>query len=139
MHLKLEAIFPVLVCGGRDYSDRNKVYETMDSLHVIRRIDVVIEGAAEGADLLAEQWARKRYVPYLGVPADWEMYGKKAGPIRNSEMLDIVTPKCCVVFPGGKGTADMMLKAHKVGGCYVLEVAANPDWLERHKPAGYRL
>lgn len=123
---KITATFPVLVCGGRGYRNRDKVNETLDSLHTIRQIDVIIEGAAEGADTLAEQWAKTRAVPYVGVAADWEKFGKRAGPIRNSAMLDIVTPKCCVAFPGNNGTADMTAKARKLLGCYVLEVEDGP-------------
>lgn len=115
MRLKLECLFPVLVTGGRDYADGYTVRATLDELLAIRPIDVIIEGAAKGADSLAERWARDTMIPYLGVPAQWDKYGNKAGPIRNSEILDIVRPKVCVAFPGGNGTEDMVLKCRKLG------------------------
>lgn len=121
MMLTLQCDFPVLVCGGRDYADGYTVRATLDSLLAIRPIDVIIEGAAKGADSLAERWARDTMIPYLGVPAQWDKYGKGAGPVRNQQMLDIIRPKVCVAFPGGNGTADMVARCKKAG-VYVHEI-----------------
>ncbi len=40
-----------------------------------------------GADSLAGEWARARGIPETPVPAEWEKHGRKAGPIRNEQML----------------------------------------------------
>lgn len=37
-------------------------------------------------DLLAEAWAEMHNVPVRPFPANWDKYGKSAGPIRNGEM-----------------------------------------------------
>lgn len=102
----------VLVCGGRDFTDHEYIFDKLDKIHNIIKITLIIEGEARGVDRIARFWAECREVPFLPVPADWEQYGKRAGPIRNSEMLKH-NPDVVVAFPGGTGTADMIKKAEK--------------------------
>ena len=56
--------------------------------------------------------ARSRAGSY---PAQWDVYGRRAGPIRNQEMIDEGKPDGVVAFPGGKGTADMVRRAEAAG------------------------
>ena len=113
----------ILVCGGRDYADIEKVYETLSGLHTGPTDDcvsVVIQGGAHGADALARSWARDNAVHHAEVVALWGEFGKAAGPMRNCAML-LLDPDLVVAFPGGRGTADMVRKA-KAAGIEVLEV-----------------
>jgi len=100
----------VLVCGGRNYRDRKRVFAVLDSVHDASKIACIIEGGANGADQIAHDWAVERGVDWEMHPADWDRYGKLAGPLRNAHMLtrnvDLV-----VAFPGGKGTSDMVTRA----------------------------
>jgi ABC-type Fe3+-hydroxamate transport system substrate-binding protein len=111
----------VLVCGGRDFSDRELVYETLLDLHP----SVIITGGAEGADRLAYDWACP-VVPTETYKADWTKHGRAAGPIRNQRMLDESKPDVVVAFPGGRGTADMVRRA-RAAGVRVMEIAGSPD------------
>lgn len=101
----------VLVCGGRDYSDKARVYEELDRLHALRPIGTVIHGCARGADAIAARWAFERGISVNPFPADWKTHGKKAGPMRNAKMLEEGKPDVVFAFPGGKGTSDMIGKA----------------------------
>ena len=106
----------VLVCGGRDYSDR----DFMDRyLRMFDRrkgpIKLIISGEARGADTLAKQWAIGCGCPYLGFPANWKVFGRDAGPTRNQQMLDEGKPDWVIAFKGGRGTADMVARAEKAG------------------------
>lgn len=105
----------VLVCGGRDYSDRERVFRVLDRVAQRVEISAIRHGAARGADALAGEWARARGIPEQPFPADWRTHGKRAGPLRNAAMLaeqGAGTPDrvvvCGVAFPGGGGTADMV-------------------------------
>ncbi|GLI92362.1 DUF2493 domain-containing protein [Methylocystis echinoides] len=73
----------VLVCGGRTYSDRVRLFAALDQLHQQHGFTQVIHGGAQGADQLAEVWARSRQIPYRRFGALWETHGRKAGVIRN--------------------------------------------------------
>lgn len=105
----------VLVCGGRDYREREKVFATLDDLNALHRIDTIIHGAAEGADILAGEWARERGVKEWTFPAEWAKYGRSAGPRRNGRMLHEGKPDLVVAFAGGKGTKNMVDKSTKAG------------------------
>jgi hypothetical protein len=113
----------VLVCGGRDFADRQLAIDTLDSLDAERGIGRIIHGAARGADTLADEWAAARGVPVERFHADWRAHGKAAGPLRNQRMLDEGRPGLVVAFPGGRGTADMVRRA-RAAGVEVIEVAA---------------
>jgi len=105
----------VLVCGGRDYDDRETLFNVLDVTHEANPIECLIHGAARGADTLAADWALDRDVLCNAYPADWDRDGKAAGPIRNQKMLDGGKPHLVIAFPGGRGTADMIRRAEKAG------------------------
>lgn len=111
----------VLVCGGRDYSDKVKLWTTLSQIHARDGIACIIHGAASGADTLAEDWAAARNVGRHRFPAQWDKQGKAAGPIRNQAMIDRGLPDIVIAFPGGAGTADMVRRA-KAAGVKVMEV-----------------
>jgi hypothetical protein len=102
----------IIACGGRDFADRALVFATLDSIHEITPISVLVHGAASawvngkrlGADFFAGEWAECRGVAVHEVPADWSR-GRGAGPIRN----------LVVAFPGGAGTKDMTQAAKRWG------------------------
>ena len=104
----------VLVCGGRDFKDYEKLWNFLDDFHKQYTITEIIHGAAKGADLYAHVWAVGRKVPVSSVPADWKTYRNAAGPIRNSQMLKL-SPDYVIAFSGGRGTANMVQQAIKAG------------------------
>jgi hypothetical protein len=54
------------------------------------------------------------WVPVEEYKADWDTYGKSAGPIRNQKMLDTGIDYV-IAFPGGRGTEHMKKIARKAG------------------------
>jgi hypothetical protein len=101
----------VLVCGGRDFTDRTLLYRVLDEI----KPSAIVNGAANGADALSSEWARDHNVPRHEFPAQWQLYGKAAGPVRNQRMLLEARPQLVVAFKGGRGTADMIRQAEKCG------------------------
>jgi hypothetical protein len=95
----------------------------MDAIrHVIDNLsndDVVIHGAARGADTIAGWLAEQRGLQVMEFPAQWQKYGKSAGPIRNKQMLDEGKPDKVYAFYSDKkksrGTANMAKQAKKAG------------------------
>lgn len=85
-----------------------------------RGITEIIHGAAKGADSFAGHWARVFGIKETAVPADWDKHGKRAGPLRNEEMLKL-KPDGVVAFPGGRGT-DHMVRIAKEAGIKVMRV-----------------
>lgn len=71
---------------------------------------VVISGMARGADTHAAEWAKRTPgVTLVPFPADWASHGRRAGPIRNRQMLREGQPDLVVAFSqGSPGTRDMV-------------------------------
>lgn len=105
----------VLVCGGRDYEDREAFFWHMTHSFDGWRDCEIISGMAKGADSLAVDFARTYGLKLHKFPADWATHGKAAGPIRNQRMIDEGNPDLVVAFPGGRGTQDMTSRAKKAG------------------------
>jgi hypothetical protein len=110
----------VLVCGGRDYQDKDKVFAVLDEIHAQTSISSIIHGCASGADTLGSDWAWIRGIDEERYPADWKTHGKAAGPIRNRQMLN-TQPNLVVAFPGGRGTQDM-INISRIAGIEVREI-----------------
>ena len=115
----------ILVTGSREWTDREVIrlalfYALGD--RVESEVSVVIHGNATGADTLVQDlvgpWAAKlKNWEVESYPARWDLYGKKAGPLRNAQMLTEGKPDICLAFPlpGSKGTWDMIRKANAAG------------------------
>lgn len=123
----------VLVCGGRKFDNRPFLFAVLDLVHGRdRRIDIVIEGGARGADRLAREWAVDRGVPFRTFEADWDLHRSRAGPARNRKMYREGQPDVVLAFEGGSGTADMMRVAEE-GGTRVVrtwDLTALANFLE---------
>ena len=119
--------FRILVCGGRDYADAKAVNDILDNIveniHAMASGQSVrlIHGAARGADSLAAAWASARGIAATAYPAKWDLYGRSAGFVRNTQMLEEGQPHLVVAFPGGAGTA-MMIRIARSAGVTVKEV-----------------
>lgn len=98
------------MCGGRDYVDAYAIRESLKQLQVVDPDEVIIHGAASGADALAGYIAGTLGLHVEVHLADWVRHGKAAGLVRNQEMLDSGAD-LVISFPGGRGTQDMMKRA----------------------------
>lgn len=105
----------VLVYGGRDFAKQNLGFRALDQLHAEFGFTLVIDGMARGADTIGYNWAQKEELPSERYPAQWDKYGRSAGPIRNKQMLDEGKPDIAVAFPGGTGTSNMTKQLLEAG------------------------
>jgi hypothetical protein len=134
----------VLICGDRrwgDWDHREGHYLNTLEVEAVRQVvatlprgTVIIEGEARGADQLAAMMGRERRGERLVIepyPADWETYGRAAGPVRNRQMLAEGNPEVCVYFhrdlAASKGTADMVKRCKLAG----VPVYSWEEWLAR--------
>lgn len=107
----------LIVTGGRNYKNRARLFSILNFL----RPDCVLQGGAPGADTLAREWCAIEKVPCVTMEAAWDKHGKRAGPIRNREMLKLKPNALVVAFPGGAGTADCVKAAVELGR-FVMQV-----------------
>jgi hypothetical protein len=96
----------LLVCGGRDFADRACLDRALDVVLSGRRLNVLIHGAASGADSMAGTWAVAHGIPILPFPAEWMKNGvldRGAGFTRNEHMLREGKPDLGIGFPRASG------------------------------------
>lgn len=103
--------FRVIISGGRDFKNYDLLKTQCLRLLANKLQDsnvIVFSGGAEGADELAIQFAKEMKLPYRVFDADWDGLGKKAGMVRNQEML--LYADACIAFWDGKseGTKNMI-------------------------------
>lgn len=105
----------ILVCGSRDWDDVERIQQALSSLR-LDRIQTIIHGASRGADQIAAKVGRELGYRVHSYPANWTAHGRKAGVIRNLEMLH-TRPDCVIAFQldGSRGTQHTIDKARKLG------------------------
>lgn len=109
--------FVVAVSGGRGYRNRARVRACLTRVYTQRPIGsdfLLIQGNARGADRLARDWAEEMQLPFVSLPAQWNRYDRRAGPLRNT-IIALWKPHLWVFFPGGPGTADAWREAKRYG------------------------
>lgn len=99
------------MCGSRNWTDREAI---ADRLADLPWDTTIVHGDAKGADRIAAQEAEKLGLLIQAFPAQWDLYGKRAGPMRN-EAMALHGAELCIAFWDGrsKGTADMVDRAEK--------------------------
>lgn len=94
-----------IIAGGRDFLPSALwLARVALALHKLGTT-VVISGTCRGADVFGEAIAEFLGIPVEQFPANWDTYGKKAGPIRNAQMADYA--EALILLPGGPGTNSM--------------------------------
>ena len=114
----------IIIAGSRKFNDYPKMVKELDNLriHLINSINPIeiVSGHAPGADTLGEKFAKEYDYPLKIFPAEWDKYGKAAGPIRNEQMAKYAAEAdrgILIAFPIGesRGTKNMIKLAERYG------------------------
>jgi hypothetical protein len=80
----------ITVGGCRDFNDYGYIFGCLDQY--LQKLDdndiTFISGRCSGVDTAAERYAEEKGFKTLLFPAEWDKYGKAAGPIRNKKMVE---------------------------------------------------
>lgn len=112
-------LFACIVAGSRTYNNFSQMKNYMDFLLQNKEDVLIISGGANGADSLAERYAEESpKCSLIVMNAEWELYGKAAGYIRNEKMHKTAAhfkDRGCVLFWNGvsKGTKQNIALARK--------------------------
>ncbi len=104
----------IIIAGSRDYNYMFKLEELIEESGF--EITEVVCGMARGVDELGFRWATLHNIPIKEFPADWNQYGKKAGPIRNKAMSEYADAAIILCYDDSKGSLNMeqcMLETNK--------------------------
>lgn len=78
----------LIVAGSRTITDPHHLDDAMAACGWAELVTEVISGCEpRGVDRLGERWAESRGIPVKRFPAAWSEHGKKAGPMRNTDMI----------------------------------------------------
>jgi hypothetical protein len=93
----------VIVTGSRAWPDSVRVAHELNTLYLQHGPFTLIHGACStGADAAAHHWYETAGLD-LGCietryPAAWEAFGKRAGPLRNKQMIDTAGADLVLAF-----------------------------------------
>jgi hypothetical protein len=109
------------IVGSREF----KNYELFSDImkQYLSDISWVVSGGAPGADSLAEKWAKENKKMLTIYPADWFNLGKRAGYVRNTDIVK--NSDMIIAFWDGKskGTKHTIGLAQKMGKeCKIINV-----------------
>ena len=118
-------MFYCCICGCRDFNNYDFVKEKTLFLLQNKLPDVcIVSGGAKGVDTLAEMFAEEFKLELKVIKADWEKYGRSAGPKRNEEMVKISNGVIAFWDYKSRGTKTTIdfCKKHNVQ-CKVIDIS----------------
>jgi len=74
----------VAIIGSREWADFEMV---RDYVYSLDEDDTIVTGGARGADQFAEIYGRERGLAVIVYQADWDTHGRRAGLIRNHDII----------------------------------------------------
>jgi hypothetical protein len=108
----------VIISGDRNWTCHELARRVIARL-VARHGEVdIVQGSADGVDFAFVEAAYDAGCGVCSFPADWDRHGKKAGPIRNQEMVDSGADFVIAVHRGlarSRGTRDLVERSLKAG------------------------
>lgn len=118
----------IIIAGSREFTSKSFLQAIelgLDQLVEILGVDLtdveVFSGCAPGIDTLGEEYAAIKKWPVRKFPADWKTHGKKAGPLRNQEMIDAgATAALIVCLDDSKGSQDMARRCEDSGVAHIV-------------------
>lgn len=118
----------ILFTGSRECTDEGLMEQVVfEHIHLKFPLDTVetCQGGAPGADRIIKSVLDKYGIACRTYEANWKLYGKSAGPIRNSEMLVDFKPNLVIALykigAANRGTMDMVEKALKKGVKVIIQ------------------
>jgi len=114
----------IVVTGSRRWEHWAAVWMLLDAL---QPSILGVGDCPTGADLHAREWWKAhRDGPAAVYYADWNLHGRRAGPLRNHEMIDSEKPDLVLAFPtqSSKGTWDCAEYAKSKG----IRVVVHGKW-----------
>lgn len=117
----------IAIVGSRTITDKDLVFGFIEECHNFdSRYDKIVSGGAKGVDSLAEQYASENNIGTIIFKPLWEVYGRKAGIIRNADIIG-KCDKCICIWDGESHGAknDIELCEQMGKPCYIYNLKTN--------------
>lgn len=108
--------FRILISGSRKWRDAHTIYRALGEYLGADNVTLISGHCDRGADVICEAFALEHDWKLELHPADWNLYGKRAGIIRNISMV-AANPDIALVFlkDNSKGAGHLANLAHTTG------------------------
>lgn len=107
----------IVIAGSRKFSNQATLDTEVDKF-IDQYVDTeiqIISGGAKGADKMGEIYAKKRGYDLKIFPTKWDLFGKKAGYLRNEEMAKNADAVIAFWDGNSPGTKHIIRYAEKLG------------------------
>ena len=118
------------IVGSRDFLDYPWMEHCLLQTFRVEDIETIVSGGARGADSLAERFAARQGLPIVVIPAEWNKYGRRAGPLRNTEIVNSVDALAAFWDGVSRGTRDVIGKARAAGRFVTVFPCDRGAWRE---------
>ena len=78
----------IAIIGSRTFNDYERLKTTFEKLNTEYKFATIVSGGAKGADKLAEKIAEEFQIKMIIFLANWEKHNKKAGILRNFDIIN---------------------------------------------------
>lgn len=107
----------LLITGSRDWVDALAVMQHISNIAIPPWTWTLVSGACPtGADRMCEEFAEGLGMTIERHPADWKKHGKRAGFVRNAEMVNLGANVCLAFIRKGSKGASMTAKLAEDAG-----------------------
>ncbi len=103
----------LIIAGSRTFTNYQKLKQICDHFLQDQNNIEIVSGTCRGADQLGEQYAKERGYKITKFPANWNKYGKAAGPKRNQQMANYADALIAFWDGKSKGTNNMIQLANR--------------------------
>jgi glycerophosphoryl diester phosphodiesterase len=101
----------VIIAGTRTITDYAKVIEAIENSGF--HLTEIVCGGASGVDALGKRYGEEFNILVKVFKADWDQYGRAAGPKRNEEMAKYADGLVLVWDGKSRGSSNMLSLAHR--------------------------
>jgi hypothetical protein len=125
----------IIIAGSRNVTE-HEVRNAIGKCSWIGFASAIVSGGARGADKYGENWAEEQSINVYRYLADWEKYGKRAGPLRNKLMSENAEGLIAIWDGKSRGTCNMIELA-KENGLRVFIFRTDVDMIEEYSASDY--
>ena len=104
----------VAIIGGRDFHQKEFLFEKVLSIVQNNKVSMIISGGAKGADTLAKHFALDHEIPFQEYLPQYHLFPGKIAPLKRNEQI-VNACDILVAFPcsNSKGTLHAISLAKK--------------------------
>jgi hypothetical protein len=113
----------VIIAGSRSINDYKSIGQAIKASNF--NITEVVCGCAIGVDRIGQTWAIANGISVKEMPADWNRYGRAAGPIRNAQMADYADAAIIIWDGKSPGSLNMIKEIKSRNKPYFIDVISN--------------